>query len=288
MGNHPPPCYIGADPPPRQELLVSHTSKAYKNLEFLNSPHARTIRMLCEYEEPRARFRDQEVKDTIVIFGSARIRSAEVSQQLLDAAVAAGDPIATERGKQAVRSARFYEDTRELSRRLTAWSMSLRRPKAPQRFLVCTGGGPGIMEAANRGAADVEGGRSVGLGISLPFEEQVNQWVEPELAFEFHYFFMRKYWFMYLAKALVIMPGGFGTLDEMCEVLTLRQTRKVTKPLPMVLYGTDYWDAVLDVEAMIEWGTVAPGDRQLMHRSNSVDDTFDFLTNALDPDKERA
>ena len=267
---------------------MSHTSKAYKNLEFLNSPHARTIRMLCEYEEPRARFRDQEVKDTIVIFGSARIRSAEVSQQLLDAAVAAGDPIATERGKQAVRSARFYEDTRELSRRLTAWSMSLRRPKAPQRFLVCTGGGPGIMEAANRGAADVEGGRSVGLGISLPFEEQVNQWVEPELAFEFHYFFMRKYWFMYLAKALVIMPGGFGTLDEMCEVLTLRQTRKVTKPLPMVLYGTDYWDAVLDVEAMIEWGTVAPGDRQLMHRSNSVDDTFDFLTNALDPDKERA
>ena len=260
---------------------MSHTTKAYKNLPFLNSPHARTIRILCEYEEPRARFHDEGVRDTIVIFGSARIKSGEDAAKLRAAANAAGDPVLQAQAEQATRLAKYYEETRELSRRLTAWSLERQAAHRARKYLVCTGGGPGIMEAANRGASEVEGGRSVGLGISLPFEEKVNRWVDPDLAFEFHYFFMRKYWFMYLAKAVVVMPGGFGTLDEMAEILTLRQTRKVTKPLPMVLYGADYWDEVIDVDAMIRWGTISPSDRDLMHRSNTVDDAFDFLTAAL-------
>ena len=259
---------------------MSHPTKAYKNLTFLNSPAARTIRILCEYEEPRDRFNQQHVRDTIVVFGSARIKTREVAEAILAEARAGGEPMAVTRAQHGVRLSRYYEDTRELSRRLTEWSMH--RPAHMRRFFIATGGGPGIMEAANRGAADVPGGRSVGLGISLPFEEKVNPWVDPDLAYEFHYFFMRKYWFTYLAKAMVVMPGGYGTLDEMCEILTLRQTRKITKPLPMVLYGTEYWNEVLDSEAMIRWGTIAEKDRDLLHRSDSVDDTFAYLTQTLD------
>jgi len=264
--------------------------KAYKNLKFLNSPSARPIRMLCEYEEPKQRFADQRVNDTVVFFGSARARPA---------ALAADEVAHLERevgrcteehalrelerslkvAKGRAMLGRYYDDTRELARRLTEWDM---QRKAQRRYYVCTGGGPGIMEAANRGAADVKGGRSVGLGISLPFEEKVNQYVTPELAFEFHYFFTRKYWFLYLAKAMVLMPGGFGTMDELFESLTLRQTGKVKKPMPTVLYGTDYWDEVMDIEAMLRWGTISERDLLLFHRSNTVDDAFDFLVDALE------
>ena len=259
---------------------LPNTQKAYKDLDFLNSPSARTIRILCEYEEPRERFRRNHLRDTIVIFGSARIKSPEDAAEALAAARAAEDAAAIEKATRAQGLSRYYADTRELARRLTEWSLA--RPEHHRDMVITTGGGPGIMEAGNRGAADVPGGRSVGLGISLPFEEKVNRWVTPELAFEFHYFFMRKYWFSYLAKAVVVMPGGFGTLDEMCEILTLRQTRRITKPMPMVLFGTDYWDEVINVEAMIRWGTVSEADRLLMHRTNSVDDAFDFLTAHLD------
>ncbi len=262
------------------------TQKAYKDLNFLNSPAARTVRILCEYEEPRERFYRARLRDTIVVFGSARIKSPDDAASDLAAAQAGGDVAAVARAEKSVGLSRYYADTRELARRLTEWSMA--RPDHHRDLVITTGGGPGIMEAGNRGAADVPGGKSVGLGISLPFEEKVNRWVTPELAFEFHYFFMRKYWFSYLAKAVVVMPGGFGTLDEMCEILTLRQTRRISKPMPMVLYGTEYWDEVIDVEAMIRWGTISEADRGLMHRSDSVDDAFAFLTSHLDSTEKDA
>jgi len=163
--------------------------------------------------------------------------------------------------------------------RLTKWSLER---TGGRRYLICSGGGPGIMEASNRGAADVEGGRSVGLGISLPFEENVNDYCTPELAFQFHYFFMRKYWFAYLAKAMVILPGGFGTLDELFEILTLRQTGKIKKKLPMVLFGTEYWDSIINLEKMVEWGTIAERDLSLVHRTDSVDDAVAFLIRELE------
>ena len=225
---------------------MSKTEKAYKSLDFLNSPAARTVRILSEYEEPRQRLRAQGVRDTIVVYGSARTQPGN----------------------------RYYDEARELSRRLTEWSMT----HEEGRYLICTGGGPGIMEACNRGAADVPGGRSVGLGISLPFEEKVNQYVPDELSFEFHYFFMRKYWFMYLAKCAVIMPGGFGTLDELFESLTLRQTGKIKKPLPTVMYGRSFWEQVLNLQAMVDGGTISPKDLDLLHWSDTVDDAFEYIT----------
>jgi uncharacterized protein (TIGR00730 family) len=269
---------------------VPPTEKAYKNLKFLNSPHARHIRILCEYEEPRGRFLEEHVRDTIVMFGSARVRDPDNARAELERAQrvleAATEDEQRERAvaelaqaQRAVRLSRYYADTRELAARLTRWSLERTDGR---RYLVCSGGGPGIMEASNRGAADVAGGRSVGLGISLPFEEQVNQYVTPELAFQFHYFFMRKYWFAYLAKAMVILPGGFGTLDELFEILTLRQTGKIKKKLPMVLFGTEFWDSVLNLDKMVEWGTIAPRDLQLFHRTDSVDDAFAFLVRALE------
>lgn len=264
--------------------------KAYKNLSFLNSPSARPIRILCEYEEPRQRFRNEGVRDTIVFFGSARARPPKVAQQTLKDAqrelkACKGDEAKrrlehqVKQAQRGVNLARYYAETRELARRLTEWDMAR---SAPNRYLVCTGGGPGIMEAANRGAADVQGGRSVGLGISLPFEEKVNKYVTPELGFEFHYFFTRKYWFLYLAKAMVLMPGGFGTMDELFETLTLRQTGKIKKPMPTVLYGADYWDEVMNIDAMLKWGTISEKDLLLFHRSNTVDDAFDYLVDAIE------
>ncbi len=279
-------CYGGLPKLSDPEPHLPQTTKAYKNLSFLNGPAARHIRILCEYEEPRERFRDQGVKDTIVVFGSARIKEPAVARVLLAEAMASGDPRAVERAEQALKLSRYYEDTRELSRRLTEWSMQ--RPENYRRMLISTGGGPGIMEAANRGASEAPGGRSVGLGISLPFEEKVNAWVDPDLAFEFHYFFMRKYWFAYLAKAMVVMPGGYGTLDEMCEILTLRQTKRITKPLPMVLYGSEYWNDVINIENLIKWGTISEHDRELLHHSDTVDDAFTFLTTALDSTEQEA
>lgn len=270
------------------------TEKAYKNLNFLNSPQARIIRLLCEYEEPQARFLEQKVKDTIVIFGSARIKpgqeAADAVTEAEAAVAAASDELARQHAERALaqarraqRISRYYDDTRELAHRLTEWSVSRNQAGAGKKpYLICSGGGPGIMQAANRGASEVPGGRSVGLGISLPFEEKVNEYVTPELAFEFHYFFMRKYWFAYLAKAMVIMPGGFGTMDEMFEILTLRQTGKIKKQLPMVLFGKSYWDSVINLDAMVEWGVISEKDLLLMHRTDSVDDAFRFLTTSLE------
>ena len=265
---------------------MAPTSKAYKNFDFLNSPEARTIRMLCEYEEPKKRLDQQGVENTIVFFGSARSEASDEARATLAAAklAAKADPIdkkaqaAVLKAERGVKLSQYYDDARELARRLTEWDIG--RPDR-MGYMVSTGGGPGMMEAANRGASEVVGGKSVGLGISLPFEEKVNRYVPEELAFEFHYFFMRKYWFLYHVKAMVLMPGGFGTMDELFETLTLRQTGKITKPVPTVLFGSDYWNSVLNMDAMIEWGTISPGDPDLMHVSDTVDDAFDFLTTSL-------
>jgi uncharacterized protein (TIGR00730 family) len=275
---------------------VPPTEKAYKNLQFLNSPASRHIRILCEYEEPRDRFDAEKVRDTIVMFGSARIRSPEDAQAALERARRDVEVMTApedaeraraelDRANKLVRLSRYYADTRELAARLTKWSIERTQGRS---YLVCSGGGPGIMEASNRGALDVPGGRSVGLGISLPFEEKVNDYVTPELAFQFHYFFMRKYWFAYLAKAMVILPGGFGTFDEFFEILTLRQTGKIKKNLPMVLFGLDYWDSVMNIPKMVEWGTIAERDLELFHRTDSVDDAFEFLTKALEANEARS
>jgi len=235
--------------------------KAYRNRAFLDSKDARALRILAEYLEPKSRLERYHVDDTIVFMGSARIRPPEQAR----------DPAAQE-------MAVFYEAARELARRLTQWSKAL-DPKE-RRFVVCTGGGPGIMEAANRGAAEAQG-MNVGLRISMSIEEGENPYITPELAFRFHYFFMRKFWFYYLAKAVIVFPGGFGTLDELFELLTLVQTRKMTKPMPIVLFGSRYWREVIDFDALVRHGTIDPRDVDLVYRSDSVDEAYHWLVQQL-------
>lgn len=265
--------------------MAREITKAYKNLEFLTSPDARTVRVLCEFIEPRTRFRDFDVEDTIVFFGSARIKDQQESDALLKEAQAAlaADPenaelqLAVKKAEKGQKLAQYYEQSRELARRLTAWAMTR---DGGRRFLVCSGGGPGIMEAANRGA-DEAGGKTIGLNISLPFEQEENPYITPELCFEFHYFFIRKFWFMYLAKALVVFPGGFGTMDELFEVLTLIQTGKAQKIMPVVLFGTEYWNKVMNLEHLLEWGTISPEDLELFKVFDDVDSAYDYITKEL-------
>jgi len=268
-------------------------TKAYKNLEFLTSPAARTIRMVCEYEEPGQRFRQHGVNNTIVFFGSARAKPEAEAKQLVANAERevnrSDDPEERRRLQHQLKHARrverlsqYYEAARELSRRLTEWDLSREATAHSRNYVVATGGGPGIMEAANRGASEVDNGKSVGLGISLPFEAGVNDWVTDGLDFEFHYFFTRKYWFMYLCKAMAIFPGGFGTMDELFEALTLRQTGKVKKPIPTILFGKEYWNDVLNIQAMVEWGTISEKDLLLYHITDDVEDAFQYLTEAIE------
>jgi uncharacterized protein (TIGR00730 family) len=258
---------------------------AYHDEEFLESTDARPIRILAEYLEPLRRFRQENIQDTVVFFGSARVHSRKDAQRaLLKLRNAKGprkaDYAATlKRGRKAVEWSRYYEDARALANELTKWSLSLEDPH--RRFVVCSGGGPGIMEAANRGAHEA-GGKSLGLNIRLPFEQGPNRYITKGLHFEFHYFFMRKFWFAYLAKALVIFPGGFGTLDEMFEILTLAQTRKLSKKLLVILYGSEYWNEVFDLRPLAEWGAISEPDMDLLCRVDSADEAFqalkDFLT----------
>ena len=225
-------------------------TKAYSNQEFLNSKNARALRILAEYLEPKSRFEEHKIEDTIVFFGSARFKEGN----------------------------RWYEAARQLAFRLTDWSKAL--PTEERRFVVCTGGGPGIMEAANRGASEAKG-KSVGLGISIPIEQTDNPYLTRELGFHFHYFFMRKFWFAYLAKAVIVFPGGFGTLDELMEVVTLVQTKKMKKPMPIVLFGNDYWSEVINFDALVRHGTIDAEDIQIMHRTDSVDEAYDWVVQQL-------
>ena len=251
--------------------------KAYKNETFLTSPDARSLRILAEYLEPQSRFEELRVRDTIVFFGSARIVSREVAAAELEAArQGKGD---LERAQMRLAMSRYYEDSRQLAFRLTQWSKSL--AGTDRRFVICSGGGPGIMEAANRGASEAKG-ENIGLNISLPFEQLDNPYITRRLAFEFHYFFMRKFWFSYLAKAMVVMPGGFGTFDEFMEVVTLVQTLKIKKHLPIVLYGSEYWDQVMNFEPMVKFGTISPEDLKLFYRTDSVDDAYQFIVRELE------
>lgn len=250
--------------------------KAYNSAAFMGSRDARPLRMLAEYLHPESRFESMRISDTIVFFGSARTLSREAALVALDAARQHGGDVA--RAERDLGLSRYYEECRELARRVTEWSKGL--DKKNRRFVVCTGGGPGIMEAANRGASEAKG-INVGLGISLPFEQHGNEWITRQLEFEFHYFFMRKFWFVYLAKALVAFPGGFGTLDEFFEALTLVQTGKLRKKMPIVLYGTDYWNEVIDLDALVRFGTIDAEDLNLFYKTDSVDDAFGYVTREL-------
>ncbi len=251
--------------------------KAYQSRRFLDSVDARPLRILSEYLHPFARFEDQNVSDTIVFMGSARCLPGDDARAALVQARAEGGDVAAAERMMAL--SRYYEDARELARRLTEWSKGLDGNR--RRFVVCSGGGPGVMEAANRGASEAKG-LNIGLGISIPDETGENPFTTRELAFKFHYFFMRKFWFVYLAKAVIFFPGGFGTLDELFEVLTLIQTGKLTKRMPLILYGSAYWDEVLDFSVLVRHGTIDAADTELFFRADSVDDAFAFITRALD------
>src|SRR3954470_9747744 len=257
---------------------------AYENPNFLNGPDGRPLRILAEYQEPLARFRREKIQDTVVFFGSARFHSrsmADDALQLLEKPGSAQPAPPEEqitRARTAVEMARYYEDARKLAFLLTEWAMKI--PSKRSRFVVTTGGGPGIMEAANLGAREA-GGKTIGLNIALPFEQMPNPYITPELNFEFHYFFMRKLWFAYLAKALVVYPGGFGTLDELFEILTLAQTEKLAKKITVIIYGRDYWNRVLNLDALVDTGTISPEDKDLFCYVDTPEEGFEMLKEGL-------
>jgi uncharacterized protein (TIGR00730 family) len=259
----------------------------YLNIEFLQSPVARAVRILSEYLEPADRLHRARIRDTIVFFGSARASSPEgaqkqfgqVNEQIRRAGAATPELEAAKlRAETALRLARYYDDAVALARRVTEWSKSL---TGSHHFIVCSGGSGGMMEAANRGAS-LAAGKTIGLNINLPHEQIFNPYVSTELIFNFHYFFMRKFWFVYLAKALVAFPGGFGTMGELFEVLTLIQTRKPRKSMPVVLFGAEFWDEVLDFGALERWGLVSPDDLRIFYKTDSVDDAFEYLRRRLE------
>jgi uncharacterized protein (TIGR00730 family) len=260
---------------------------AYLNADFLKSSEARIIRILSEYLEPAARLRRYRVRDTIVFFGSARsvapetaaARIEEVEREIKQAGGLTPElDAAREQAKYAAKLARYYFDAMELSRRMTEWSKGL---TGHHHFIVCSGGSGGMMEAANRGAS-IARGKTIGLNIQLPREQEVNAYVSRDLIFNFHYFFMRKFWFVYPAKALVVFPGGFGTMDEMFEVLTLIQTKMPRKAMPVILFGKEFWDDVINFDSLVRWGVVSPQDLDIFHMTDSVDEAFQYLTKKLE------
>jgi len=258
---------------------------AYRNEPFLTSPDGRILRILSEYQEPLARFRREQIQDTVVFFGSARFQGRDAARTNLNTVESnhAKAPAMQlekdlKRALAGVDMARYYEDARRLAYLLTKWSIQI--PARRHRFVVTTGGGPGIMEAANLGAYEA-GGKSIGLNINLPFEQNPNAYITPSLNFEFHYFFMRKFWFAYLAKALVIFPGGFGTMDELFEILTLAQTDKLAKKILVVIYGSEYWKRIINFQAFVDAGTVSAEDLDLLTFVNSPEEGFAFLKEGL-------
>jgi uncharacterized protein (TIGR00730 family) len=286
---------------------------AYENPAFTNGPEGRSLRILAEYWEPLGRFRKERIQDTVVFFGSARFASLDAAKQKLEllekpgsakpappeeqpngmhGVVAADEELEAitgvdrrgelslkvKRAHAAVEMARYYEDARKLAHMLTEWTMKI--PSKRHRFVVTSGGGPGIMEAANLGAYEA-GGKTIGLNIRLPYEQMPNPYITPELNFEFHYFFMRKYWFAYLAKALVVFPGGFGTMDELFELLTLAQTGKLAKKIVVIIYGREYWNRIVDLNAMADWGAISPKDLELFQFVDTPEEGFQALKAGL-------
>ena len=295
--------HLSKTSPTAQPKPLERARLAYENPEFVNSPDGRLIRILAEYTEPLARFRRERIQDTIVFFGSARFHSrseADRALELLDntgstqpappeeqpASIpsiqdGSASDLQRRRAVAAVEMARYYEDARRLAGMMTRWAATVpSNPPGRHRFVVTSGGGPGIMEAANRGAYEA-GGKSIGLNIRLPFEQHPNPYITPELNFEFHYFFMRKLWFAYLAKALVVFPGGFGTLDDMFELLTLAQTHKLAKKMTVVIYGGDYWKRVLNLHALVDCGAISPKDVDLFQFAETPEQAFAMLRDGL-------
>jgi uncharacterized protein (TIGR00730 family) len=282
-------------PPPLKSAPL-----AYENTDFLNSADGRLIRIVSEFCEPLARFRREEIQDTVVFFGSARFRGREEANHELELLentgstrpapsheqparvpeIAAGkaSDLQLKRAEAAVKMARYYEDARKLSGMLTRWASKI--PSRRHRFVVTSGGGPGIMEAANRGAYEA-GGKTIGMNIRLPFEQHPNPYITPALNFEFHYFFMRKLWFAYLSKALVVFPGGFGTLDEMFEILTLAQTHKLAKQITVVVYGSEYWKKVFNLDVLVDTGAISPKDIELFQFADTPEQAFELLRRGL-------
>jgi uncharacterized protein (TIGR00730 family) len=275
----------GKHPKPLHAPKAPHEDRA-----FLSSTPARPIRILGEYIHPLAQLKKEGIADTIVMFGSARIESHEsawarynrlrnlktgrMSKQSLK------HHHETLRGaKSALEMSRYYEEARQLSHKLTTWALSL-GPR-PRRFVVCSGGGPGIMEAANRGAFEA-GGKSVGLSIELPHEQFANPYISPELSFNFHYFFMRKLWFAQIAKALIVFPGGFGTMDELWEMMTLSQTEKMPKHTLILIYGRKYWNDVLNLKGMVRWGMINQEEYDLLQYADNVDEAFEVIRSGLE------
>lgn len=289
---------MATDPAPTTPEALDNAPLAYENPDFLNSPDGRILRILSEYQEPLGRFRRERIQDTVVFFGSARFRALDVAAANFELLANTGsrEPAAqqpasledVEHGRAsgarlrlagaAIEMAAYYEDARALANMLSTWAKSLPGPR--HRFVVTSGGGPGIMEAANRGAYEA-GAKTIGLNIKLPFEQQPNPYITPSLNFDFHYFFMRKYWLVYLAKALVIFPGGFGTLDEMFEILTLAQTHKLAKKITVIIYGTPYWKSVINLDVLAEKGAIAPDDLSLFHYADTPEQAFDILKEEL-------
>ena len=294
-GQRAPAAAEGGHPDPLQQAPL-----AYQNADFLSSPDGRLLRIIAEYSEPMARFRRERIQDTVVFFGSARFRALDEAHHELrllanegsaelapaeeqpapeeDLSDAGTPELRRKRAEAAVAMAQFYEDARTLARMMATWAKKI--PGRRHRFVVTSGGGPGIMEAANRGAWEA-GAKTIGLNIVLPFEQVPNRYITPALNFNFHYFFMRKYWFAYLAKALIVFPGGFGTLDEMFELLTLDQTGKLAKRITVVLYGSSYWKSVLNMDVLVEKGTISVRDKDLFQFADTPEQAFALLTEGL-------
>jgi hypothetical protein len=287
-------------PPKGMPEPLARAPLAYENPPFLNSADGRLIRVMSEYLEPLARFRHEQIQDTVVFFGSARFRGREEADHALELLANTGSQQAApsheqpasipdiaegkatdlqrKRAVAAVEMARFYEDARRLSFMFTKWASKI--PSRKSRFVITSGGGPGIMEAANRGAWEA-GGKTIGLNIRLPFEQAPNPYITPALNFEFHYFFMRKLWFAYMSKALVVFPGGFGTLDEMFEILTLAQTHKLAKKITVIIYGSEYWKKVFNLDALVDTGAISPADIELFQFADTPEEAFEMLRKGL-------
>ena len=258
---------------------IDKKNRFYYDSNFLGSSSGRSLRILSEYYGPLQRLDKNNVSETIVFFGSARIPSEQEAKKALKEHSNSNDMHTLAKLKMDLKMSKYYEEARSLANKFTTWSKNLKDSK--HRYIICSGGGPGIMEAANRGASEANG-LNVGLTISLPFEASENEWISNDLNLKFHYFFMRKFWFLYLAKGCIVWPGGFGTLDELMELLTLIQTQKIKKPLPIVLYGKQFWENVINWDYLVEVGTISPEDLDLFHISDDVNDTFEYVTNFIE------
>jgi uncharacterized protein (TIGR00730 family) len=261
--------------------------KAYENLGFLHSHEARPIRVLCELIEPGKKLQDQKVENTIVFFGSARSKSAKQAERTLsdlkaeypeESKQTKGQKALLQKAESLALLSKYYDQAEELAKKLSQWSY--KNFPEDKRVYVCSGGGPGMMEAANKGANEA-GSKSVALGISLPFEQGVNQFATPELSFEFHYFFIRKFYFLYHAKTVIVFPGGFGTMDELFEVLTLIQTKKVSKDIKIYLYGKDFWEGLINFDQFVKWGVISPEDLNLFQIVDDVGSAYELITSDL-------